>query len=51
MNKILRQIFINLTHIGKTGTAILKPSVKDIEKIDLEKFIPNLSELIEQKNQ
>lgn len=28
MNKILRQIFINLTHIGKTGTAILKPSVK-----------------------
>jgi hypothetical protein len=30
MNKILRQIFINLTIIGKNGTAILKPTMKDI---------------------
>jgi hypothetical protein len=30
MNKVLRQIFINLTLINKNGTAMMKPLIKSL---------------------
>lgn len=44
--KVLRKIYLEITMISKTGSAILKPDTKNIKEINFEEFIPNLQELL-----
>lgn len=48
MNKILRKIFYEMTIIGKLGVSTLK--AKGIRPVLFEEFIPNFSQLLEDKS-
>lgn len=49
MNKILRQIYIELTVISKSGSAMIKADKLLVKEIDIEKFIPHYREYLSEQ--
>lgn len=42
MTQILREVYVELTVISKSGTAIMKTDKSFVKEVEIENFIPNL---------